>query len=172
VFQGRFKGILVEREAHLLELARYVVLNPVRAGIVEAAEDYRWSSLRATLGLGPAPSWLDLDALIVHFASHQRYLEFVREGVGAASPWSALRGSLLGSEGFAQRVGVHLGAKAEEREIPRRERLVRRQTLDELFAPQAAEDLELRTVESVRRAVNAGTASPRLPGTSACTTRR
>ena len=58
VFQGRFKGILVERESHLLELVRYVVLNPVRAGIVEAAENYAWSSLRATLRLAPAPSWL------------------------------------------------------------------------------------------------------------------
>lgn len=47
VFQGRFKGILVERESHMLELARYVVLNPVRAGIVGAPEDYAWSSLRA-----------------------------------------------------------------------------------------------------------------------------
>jgi REP element-mobilizing transposase RayT len=144
VFQGRFKGILVERESHLLELARYVVLNPVRAGIVDAAENYRWSSLRATLGLAPAPQWLDLDALNAHFASRQHYLEFVREGVGAVSPWSALRGSLLGSEAFIERVGVHVGAKAQEREIPRRQRLVRRQRLDELFPPQAAENLELR----------------------------
>ena len=53
VFQGRFKGILVEREAHLLELARYIVLNPVRAGIVACAEAYRWSSLRATQDLTP-----------------------------------------------------------------------------------------------------------------------
>jgi len=144
LFQGRFKGILVERESHLLELARYVVLNPVRAGIVEAAEDYRWSSLRATLGLGPAPSWLDHDALIAHFTSRQRYLEFVHEGVGAASPWRVLRGSLLGSEGFAERVGVQLGAKAAEREIPRRERLLRRESLDELFRPDVVEDLALR----------------------------
>ena len=53
VFQGRFKGILVERGAHLLELARYIVLNPVRAGIVACAEAYRWSSLRATQDLTP-----------------------------------------------------------------------------------------------------------------------
>ena len=54
VFQGRFKGILVERESHLLELARYVVLNPVRAEMVRAPEDYRWSSLRADPRAGSA----------------------------------------------------------------------------------------------------------------------
>lgn len=144
VFQGRFKGILVERESHLLELARYVVLNPVRAGLVDAAEGYRWSSLRATLGLSPAPSWLTLDALVAPFGSRLRYLEFVREGVGAASPWAALRGSLLGSEGFAQRMGGHLEAKAEEPEITRRERRVCRQSLEELFPAQVVEDRELR----------------------------
>ena len=55
LLQGRFTGILVERESHLLELARYVVLNPLRAGMVAQAEDYAWSSLeshRRTLG-GP-----------------------------------------------------------------------------------------------------------------------
>jgi hypothetical protein len=44
LFQGRFKGILVERESHLLELVRYVVLNPVRAGMVGAPAQYQWSS--------------------------------------------------------------------------------------------------------------------------------
>ena len=51
LFQGRFKGILVEKESHLLELARYVVMNPVRAGMVATPEDWRWGSYRATAGL-------------------------------------------------------------------------------------------------------------------------
>ena len=50
VFQGRFKSILVERDAHLLEVARYVVLNPVRAGMVRSVKDWPWSSYRATAG--------------------------------------------------------------------------------------------------------------------------
>lgn len=123
VFQGRFKGILVERESHLLELARYVVLNPVRAGLTTCAEDYRWSSLRATVGLCAAPSWLALDATLEAFGSTARYLEFVREGIGRESPWTALRGSVLGSERFLREVGSHVEMKAAEREIPRRDRL-------------------------------------------------
>jgi len=44
LFQGRFKGILVEKESYLLELARYVVLNPVRAGMVRQPEEWSWSN--------------------------------------------------------------------------------------------------------------------------------
>ena len=55
LFQGRFKAILVDSDAYLLELARYVVLNPVRAGMVKKPDGWAWSSYRASLGLEPAP---------------------------------------------------------------------------------------------------------------------
>ena len=50
VFQGRYKSILVEKGSYLLELSRYIVLNPVRARMVRAAQDWPWSSYRATAG--------------------------------------------------------------------------------------------------------------------------
>ena len=140
IFQGRFNGILVEREAHLLELARYVVLNPVRAKMVPAAEDYRWSSLRATLGLVRAPAWLAHEMLLGPFGSRRRYLEFVREGEGAKSPWPELRGSLLGSEDFVERIGWRLDEKAMQREIPRRERLAHRERLEMLFPAEVIQE--------------------------------
>jgi REP element-mobilizing transposase RayT len=72
VFQGRFKAVMVEREGYLLELARYGVLNPVRAGMVNDAAGYRWSSHRAMLGrLGagePVPGWLETRVLLSLFA--------------------------------------------------------------------------------------------------------
>jgi len=144
VFQGRFHAVVVERETHFLELARYVVLNPVRAGIVRRAEDYRWSSLRATLGFGPIPRWLKPDEIVAPFASAARYLEFVREGIGRASPWESLRGGVLGSEAFARRVGAHVEVRTAEREIPRPERLVGRESLDELFSSGVTADRALR----------------------------
>src|SRR3972149_660628 len=52
VFQGRFKAILIQKESYLLELARYIVLNPVRAQMVRSAKEWRWSSYRATGGYG------------------------------------------------------------------------------------------------------------------------
>jgi len=151
VFQGRFKGILVERESHLLELARYVVLNPVRAEMVQAPEDYRWSSLRATLGLAPPPPWLTVGALLESFGSPARYGDFVLQGIGESAPWDELQGALLGSEGFARRVGRHLEEKATEREIPRRERLAHRKTLEELFPHRVVGDRALRN-ETIREA--------------------
>jgi putative transposase len=69
LFQGRFKGILVDRDVYLLELTRYVVLNPVRAQMVEAPEHWPWSSYRAMIGSAPAPPWLAVDGLLSQFCS-------------------------------------------------------------------------------------------------------
>ncbi len=51
LFQGRYKAIVIDKESHLLEVCRYVVLNPVRAGMVKRPEQWRWSSFRATAGI-------------------------------------------------------------------------------------------------------------------------
>jgi REP element-mobilizing transposase RayT len=97
LFQGRFKAILVARDSYLLELSRYVVLNPVRAGMVAAPGDWPWSSYRAMVGEVPAPGWLETDAVLRLFAEERTtavtaYRRFVAEGIGAASPWQALKG--------------------------------------------------------------------------------
>jgi putative transposase len=144
VFQGRFHAVLVERETHFLELARYVVLNPVRAGLVRRAEDYRWSSLRASLGFEPTPSWLTRDELVRPFGSAARYLEFVSEGIGRASPWESLTGGVLGSEAFARRVGALAGDRTAEREISRPERLIGRESLAQLFPSAVTANKGLR----------------------------
>ena len=59
LFQGRYKAILVDRDAYLLAVCRYVELNPVRAGLLKDARTWPWSSLQAHLGLVDAPPWLD-----------------------------------------------------------------------------------------------------------------
>ena len=86
LFQGRFKAILVDSDAYLLELARYVVLNPVRAGMVKNAAHWRWSSYRASMGLVPAETFLAVDGLLAQFAARRslaqtRYAQFVAEGI-------------------------------------------------------------------------------------------
>ena len=112
--------------------------------MVPAAEDYRWSSLRATLGFDRAPAWLAVHGVLASFGSRRRYLEFVRQGIEVSSPWTELRGSVLGSERFAQRLGWRLDEKVTEREIPRRERLLNREGLEDLFPPRVLGDRAIR----------------------------
>ncbi|HYI07671.1 MAG TPA: hypothetical protein VEK57_01250 [Thermoanaerobaculia bacterium] len=60
LFQGRFHGFLIEKDAYFAEVLRHTVLNPVRAEMAGRPKDYRWSSYRATAGLEKAPEWFDL----------------------------------------------------------------------------------------------------------------
>jgi hypothetical protein len=139
VLQGRFKAILVEREPHLLELARYIVLNPVRARTVRSARDWPWSSYRATAGMVEGPGFLTTDWILGQLHRSRRraielYREFVKQGRDVDA-WSELRGGvLLGSDEFIERLKPLLSDYEALREIPRRERLATRPTLDELFA--------------------------------------
>jgi hypothetical protein len=120
LFQGRFKAILVDGDAYLLELARYVVLNPVRAGMVKRPEQWTWSSYRASLGLVPADDFLAADALLALFASRrntarERYAKFVAEGIRAPSPWQQLKGQVfLGDDGFVEKMQKQLGKQQRE----------------------------------------------------------
>jgi len=138
VFQGRYKAILVERDAYLLELARYVVLNPVRAKLVRRAQDWPWSSYRATAGFEPAPSLLTTDWILEQFGSSAKkaqatYRKFVSAGRGV-TVWENLRGQIyLGSGEFIEQHAPGSGSgsgSASLPEIPRVQRLADRPTLD------------------------------------------
>jgi putative transposase len=143
VFQGRFKAILVERESYLLELCRYVVLNPVRAKMVEDTAQYAWSSYLAMVGATPAPQWLHTDWLLSQFgsdraAARSRYAQFVSEGMGSASPWIALKGQvLLGTETFVENLLPLLEEKNNLKELPKAQRLAHRPSLEAIFSAEA-----------------------------------
>jgi REP element-mobilizing transposase RayT len=124
LFQGRFKAILVDSDAYLLELARYVVLNPVRAGMVKKPEGWAWSSYRASMGLEPAPAWFAEEGLLAMFAkrrglAQQRYAQFVAEGIKADSPWGNLKGQIfLGDEQFVTRMQKLIQTAKDDVQIP------------------------------------------------------
>ncbi|MEZ5627392.1 MAG: transposase [Rhodocyclaceae bacterium] len=130
LFQGRFKGILVEQDAYLLELARYVVLNPVRAGMVTHASEWPWSSYHAMVGRAGVPAWLETDWLLGQFGKQRRraqmrYAAFVDEGVGRPGIWAALRHQgLLGSDDFVARLHAQLRERRPEalQEVSRAQR--------------------------------------------------
>lgn len=111
VFQGRYKGILVQKETYLLELARYVVLNPVRAGIVDDPKDWKWSSYHATTGQCDAPAWLDSASLLSQFGATRQlaivaYRQFMLAGIGMESPLKDTQHQLvLGDQAFMAQHG-------------------------------------------------------------------
>ena len=157
VLQGRFKAILVDRDSYLLELCRYVVLNPVRAKTTRKAATYPWSSYRATAGLGPTPPYLTIDWLLSQFgqqraAAQRKYQAFVADGSDQGSPWEAVRGQvLLGSERFVDQLAAGLRDKRLLTEIPRRQRFAARPTLRQLFGARTRTDRARRN-EAMRRA--------------------
>jgi len=136
LFQGRYKAILVEKDAHLLELARYVVLNPVRARMVRSCKDWRWSSYRATAGLESASSFLTTKWILSQFAqspskARQAYRRFVSAGRGEPV-WQKLKGQIYyGSDEFIEQ---HVPEGSHTlREIPREQRLVSRPPIEDIF---------------------------------------
>ena len=135
LLQGRFKAILVEKDAHLLELCRYVVLNPVRAKLVAHPRRWRWSSYRTTGGETEAPAWLMTDWVLAQFGQRRRtaqekYRVFVAEGIEGPCPWEQVQGQLyLGGEEF---VATHQPGR-RICEIPRRQTHAHRPSLHALF---------------------------------------
>jgi len=108
VFQGRYKAILVEKDAYLLELSRYVVLNPMRARMVNQIEDWPWSSYHAMLGKVEQYPWLEINWILGQFSDDrlkaiESYINFVREGVGLPPIWGELKQQIyIGSDQFVE----------------------------------------------------------------------
>ncbi|MCK8603437.1 transposase [Desulfoferrobacter suflitae] len=151
VFQGRYKAILVEKGSHLLELCRYVVLNPVRAGMAATPGQWQWSSYKSTAHAGKVPQYLTVDWVLGQFArnrttARQRYREFVADGLkNPVSPWKKLTGQVfLGSENFVACMRELVGDSEKIREIPRAQRYPGRPPLDQLFADITGGDRQRR----------------------------
>ncbi|MGB5278495.1 MAG: transposase [Gammaproteobacteria bacterium] len=124
VFQGRYKAILVQKENYLLELSRYIVLNPVRAQMVRSAKDWPWSSYRATAGLVDSDKWLTTDWLLGVFSKKKReaikqYRAFVAEGRNQPKPWVHLRNQIyLGDDTFVDEMQRKISPDTNLSEVP------------------------------------------------------
>ncbi len=139
VLQGRFKSFVVEKESYLREVARYIVLNPVRAGMAKHPRDWRWSSYRSTGENAKAPEFLTVDWILGLFGKDRKkaqakYRKFVSEGKGLPSPFADVEGEhILGTDQFVDAVRELFGAKDEIGEIPRDQRLPNRPSLATIF---------------------------------------
>jgi hypothetical protein len=118
----------VDKDSYLLELYRYVVLNPVRARLVKSVERWPWSSYRAMIGAQVAPAWLSTEVPLAHFdrseaRARDHYRRFVTEGLKAQSPWERLKGQIyLGDERFVMKMQAKLTKQTADINIPRAQR--------------------------------------------------
>ena len=136
VLQGRFKAILVDRDAYLLEVCRYVERNPVAARLVRQPHQWVWSSYRAHVGMEATLPWLDTDGLQGYVLGRapttaadrrraaRRYAEFVASGTGNKLWDTALRQQIfLGDEGFVDRMQALAAPRnSTDRDIPKAQR--------------------------------------------------
>jgi len=112
LFQGRYTGILVDRDSYLLQLSRYLHLNPVVAKIVERPEQYKWSSYRSFIREGKQLGWVEYRWLLSQFGrdkkgARKKYKEFVEEGLRkkVEDPFKKVYGQVvLGGEAFRERI--------------------------------------------------------------------
>ena len=139
LFQGRYAAVLVQKESHLLEVCRYVVLNPIRAELVARPEQWKWSSYAGTAGIGKPHPCLMSAWIVGHFgkqrrAAEQRYRAFIKAGRRSESIWKQVKGqTLLGEEDFVRRLVRYVRGREETKEIPRSQRYVTRPTLATLL---------------------------------------
>jgi len=143
LFQGRYKALLIDKENYLLELSRYIHLNPVRAGIVEKPEDYRWSSYRYYTGqVQNLPEWLNIDWVVERFgkdrvSAFREYRKFIDEGLckKIRNPFdNVFANTILGSNDFVERIKERIKGNFErDIEVPATKSLVVSYTIDDIL---------------------------------------
>ena len=141
LFQGRYKGILVEADEYALELSRYIHLNPVRIGIVNEPGDYKWSSFQEYAGKRKAPDWLSTEFILGYFdkseqAAQKQYNEFVEEVLGKEHESPLLQmvaSTILGTPEFVAAIQEqHLDGKSPHRNLPALKQLKGKPTIDQI----------------------------------------
>ena len=160
IFQGRYKAILIQKESHLLEVSRYVVLNLVRAKAVIRPDQWRWSSYPATSGTGKEKphACLTMDWILGQFGRKRRraekkYREFVEAGIGEGKLWEQLKGQcILGEEDFIETLLGYVKGQRDIKEIPKSQRYIKRPGLEEIFADKQMRNKADRTAR-IREAV-------------------
>jgi putative transposase len=154
LFQGRYKSFLVDKESYLLELSRYIHLNPMRSGYVATAEKYPWSSYQTYLGLNKV-EWINWQWIRDRFGNHPfvKYRRFVIDGLRGSHPFKNLiAGSILGSKSFVDDVKEKLSKRDWQTEVPSLKKL-KSYTLDEIIE-KIAEYFQVDKREILKRRRN------------------
>ncbi|GBE05854.1 chromosomal replication initiation protein [bacterium BMS3Abin10] len=157
LFQGRYKGLLIEKERYLLSVSRYIHLNPVRALIVKRPEEYKWSSYLDYIGRSIKEKWLTSEWILGQYSTREAqaknlYKIFIEEGLTAAEddPFNHVKaGPVIGNEDFIEKIKKKLDLK-EHREIPESRRLARdiscKRVIEEVAKRLRLSEQEIRSV--------------------------
>jgi putative transposase len=142
LFQGRFKSIVVENDAYVVELSCYIHRNPLRAGIVKRLIDFKWSSYPVYAYGRKGPEWLKTDLILCFFSggdAHQAYRDKVQNyAKEERSLWEDFRhGVIVGTQKFEDGIKAKYVSERPHREIPQQRGLVGRVNFD-LFLEKAA----------------------------------
>ena len=120
LFQGPYKAILVDGDAYLLELCRYIVLNSVRSRMCHEASEWPWSSYRSTAGLCHPHDFLMALFDASYGKAQEKYRSFVSEGLNQPSPWASLTNQIyLGCDAFIDEVQCKIEPNQSLEHIPR-----------------------------------------------------
>jgi REP element-mobilizing transposase RayT len=136
VLQGRFKAVLVDQDQYFRQVLRYIVLNPVKAGLVRDPAAWPWSSYRDTAGMERRHAFLSLDSVWKTFDSgcdvraQEQFVRFVTAAQEIIEPEDSL---IFGSATFAQRIGAAIEHHKEDQDLLYAERYVARPTLQEIL---------------------------------------
>jgi len=155
LFQGRYKSYIVDKESYLVELSRYIHLNPVRAGIVNKPEDYIWSSYRDYLHRGEEDSITNMDDTLFLFSKRRnvavkKYKEFISAGITGNSPLENAVGSILGDEAFTERAASHIKVYHDKSEIPDIKRIRKRLEIKDIVK-RIADHYDINPEDILRR---------------------
>ncbi len=140
LFQGRYKALLVDKDNYLLELSRYVHLNPLRANLVERLEDYEWSSYLDYIGLRDS-KLVETETVLKQFSAQgvnarKKYREFCYQGKGIE--WKRFKkeiyaGIILGRKEFTQKMKEKIKGLKLSKEIPSSRKLAVKKSKDKIL---------------------------------------
>lgn len=156
LFQGRYKAILVDKENYLLELSRYVHLNPVRANMVEKPEDYKWSSYMGFIG-NKEQEYVEYAWILSNYGKNKKkskrgYEKYVEEAIGEkiSNPLSSVFGQIvLGGEEFVKKIKQKISKREIGDDIVERRRLrndVSMEEIQEEVSEVIREEIQKRNV--------------------------
>lgn len=135
-------AILIEADKYVTHLSRYIHLNPVRAGIISAPEDFQWSSYHYYINLKKPPRWLAIDFLLNLFGQEKsvakkKYREFVgalAKGNYESPLKKVFASTILGSSEFVEYIREeYLPTATNDRNVPALTKLAKRKTIEEIL---------------------------------------